>query len=132
MGTRFRLSEHRGHPVVVYFFPAADTPGCTIESKGFRDHLPELGGRDVRVVGVSVDTVEDEKKFAEKYGLNFPLVGDTTKKISESYGVLKNGSRARRVTFLIGANGKVAQVIDSSLPGNHVEGACAIGWTKSG
>lgn len=126
--TTFRLADHRGHRVVVYFYPAADTPGCTIESKGFRDHFEELGGRDVQVVGVSVDTVEDEVKFAKKYGFQFPLVADTDGKIAGAYGVLKPGGKARRVTFLIGPDGRIQQVVDSSVPGNHVSAACSVSW----
>ncbi len=127
-GTKLRLSELKGHPVVVYFYPKADTPGCTMESKGFRDHFDELGSRDVRIIGVSVDTVDDEKKFATKYGFQFPLVADPTGAIAEAYGVRKSGGSARRVTFLIGADGKVVRVIDSMIPGNHVGAACSKDW----
>jgi thioredoxin-dependent peroxiredoxin len=128
-GTKFRLAEQRGHPVVLYFYPKADTPGCTTESKGFRDHFGDLGARDVRVVGVSVDSVDDERKFAEKYGFQFPLVADPDGSISERYGVRGKNGNARRVTFLIGADGRVTKVIDTSLPGAHVSGACALEWT---
>jgi peroxiredoxin Q/BCP len=128
-GTRFRLSEHRGHPVVVYFYPKADTPGCTIESKGFRDRFGELDQRKVVVVGVSVDSVEDEKAFSQKYGFPFPLVADADAAITKSFGVLGRG-HARRVTFLIGPDGKIERVIDSMLPGTHVSGACAMDWGK--
>jgi peroxiredoxin Q/BCP len=128
-GTKFRLSEQLGHPVVLYFFPKADTPGCTIESKGFRDHYAELGNRDVRVAGVSTDTVEEEKAFAQKYGFPFPLIADPTTEISAKYGVLGRG-HARRVTFLIDPQGKVERVIDSMLPGTHVSGACSMDWGK--
>jgi peroxiredoxin Q/BCP len=127
-GTRLRLSELKGHPVVLYFYPKADTTGCTIESKGFRDHFDELGARDVRIVGVSVDSVEDEKKFSEKYGFQFPLVADPDGAIAEKYGVRKSNGLARRVTFLIGADGKVLRVIDSALPTSHVGAACAKDW----
>ncbi len=127
-GTRLRLSELRGHPVVLYFYPKADTPGCTTESKGFRDHFDELGSRDVRIVGVSVDSVSDEVAFAQKYGFQFPLVADPTGTISEAYGVRRPGGAARRVTFLIGPDGRVVKVIDSSAAGTHVGAACAKDW----
>lgn len=127
-GKPFRLAEVRGHPLVIYFYPKADTPGCTMEAKGFRDHLDELGARDVRVIGISVDTVEDERRFAQKYGLTFPLVADPDGAIARQFGVLGNHGVARRITFLVGSDGRVVQVIDSMLPGRHVSGACETGW----
>lgn len=128
LGTKLRLSALKGHPVVLYFYPKAMTSGCTTESKGFRDHFDELGSRNVKIVGVSVDSVADEKKFSEMYGFQFPLVADPTGKIAEAYGVLKPGGSAKRVTFLIGADGKVVKVIDSNVPGNHVGAACKPDW----
>jgi thioredoxin-dependent peroxiredoxin len=130
-GTRLSLRELRGHPVVLYFYPKADTPGCTMESKGFRDHFSELGEREVRVVGVSTDTVEEERAFAAKYGFPFPLVADPDRQIAQRYGVLGGSGHARRVTFLIGPDGRVQRVIDSSLPGTHVKGACELDWAKA-
>ena len=129
-GTRLRLSELRGHPVVLYFYPRAAAPGCTAESKGFRDHYAELSARGVRVIGVSTDTVDEQRAFAQKYGFPFPLVADADRRIAQQYGVLGGGGRARRVTFLIGADGRVEQVIDSSLPGTHVKGACGPAWVS--
>jgi peroxiredoxin Q/BCP len=125
LGGRFRLSEHRGHPVVVYFFPAADTPGCTIETKGFRDAHPEFVKRQVTIVGVSVDDPEDESKFATKCGIPFGLVGDPSKAISTSYGVLGPRGTASRVTFLIGPDGKVVQRVEGVPPVGHVDAAKA-------
>ena len=127
-GSRLRLADLRGHPVVLYFYPKADTPGCTMESKGFRDHFTELGEREVRVVGVSTDTVDEQRAFAQKYGFQFPLVADSDRAIATRYGVLGGSGHARRVTFLIGADGRVRRVIDSSLPGSHVKGACENDW----
>jgi thioredoxin-dependent peroxiredoxin len=123
-GGKFRLSEHRGHPVVVYFFPKADTPGCTIETKAFRDLHPEFEKRHVTVIGVSVDDPEDETKFATKYDVPFGLVADPDKTIATKYGVLGPHGTARRVTFLIGPDGKVLQTVDGS-PLDHVAAAKA-------
>jgi peroxiredoxin Q/BCP len=131
-GSTIKLSALRGQPVVVYFFPKADTPGCTIESKGFRDRFEELGGRNVKVIGVSVDSLEDEKKFAKKYGFPFPIVADPSKEITKKYGVLGTFGAAKRVTFLIGPDGKVEKVVASSLPTAHVSAACEVGWTRGG
>jgi len=125
-GTPFKLSSLRGAPVVLYFYPKADTPGCTIEAKGFRDHYAEYQAKKVHVVGVSTDDCPDQKKFTDKYGLPFPLVADKSKAVATAYGVLNPGGYARRVTFLIDAKGKVVEVVDKSSPDPHLERARAL------
>jgi len=124
-GTPFRLSSLRGAPVVLYFYPKADTPGCTIESKGFRDVYQEYLAHNVHVVGVSVDDCPAQKAFAQKYGLPFPLVADSSKSVAGAYGVLGPHGAARRVTFLIDAKGKVVEVVDTSSPDTHLAKAKA-------
>jgi peroxiredoxin Q/BCP len=109
---RIRLKDYLGKKnVVLYFYPKDDTKGCTIEACTFRDKLQPIGALWTEVVGVSVDTVESHKKFAEKNGLNFPLVSDHDKQISKIYGVLSDdGSKADRVTFIIDKEGKIAKI----------------------
>jgi peroxiredoxin Q/BCP len=109
---RIRLKDYLGKKnVVLYFYPKDDTKGCTIEACTFRDKLQPIGALWTEVVGVSVDTVESHKKFAEKNGLNFTLVSDQDKQISKTYGVLSDdGSKADRVTFIIDKEGKIAKV----------------------
>jgi thioredoxin-dependent peroxiredoxin len=124
-GKTFRLSSLRGAPVVLYFYPAADTPGCTLESKGFQEHLAEFAAEKVRVVGVSTDDCPAQKAFANKYGLRFPLIADSKKEVAASYGVLKPSGTARRVTFLLGGDGKVIEVVDTSSAETHVARARA-------
>jgi peroxiredoxin Q/BCP len=124
-GRPFRLSSLRGSPVVLYFYPKADTPGCTIEAKGFQAHLAEFAGRGVKVIGVSVDDCPAQKAFAEKYGLRFPLIADTKKEISAQYGVLGPRGSARRVSFLIDPHGNVLEVVDTSSADTHVARARA-------
>jgi thioredoxin-dependent peroxiredoxin len=124
-GRPFRLASLRGSPVVLYFYPKADTPGCTIESKGFQEHLGEFASKGVRVVGVSVDDCPAQKAFAGKYGLRFPLVADSKKEVAGRYGVLGPRGSARRVTFLIDRDGKVVEIVDTSSPDAHVEKARA-------
>ncbi|MCI4350613.1 MAG: peroxiredoxin [Thermoplasmata archaeon] len=119
-GKPLKLSSLRGHPVVLYFYPAADTPGCTVESKAFRDHYAELQAKGVHVVGVSTDTVDAQCDFAKKYALPFPLVADHSKAISKNYGVLRDSGRARRVTFFIDPKGKVVDVVDAGAPDPHI------------
>jgi len=107
-----RLRDYLGKKnVVLYFYPKDDTKGCTIEACTFRDKLQPIGALWTEVIGVSVDTVESHKKFAEKNGLNFPLVSDPDKQISKTYGVLsEDGSKAERVTFIIDKEGKIAKI----------------------
>jgi peroxiredoxin Q/BCP len=97
--------------VVLYFYPKDDTRGCTIEACSFRDKLQPIRALWTEIIGVSVDTVESHKKFAEKNGLDFPLISDVDKQISRAYGVLSaDGSYAERMTFIINKRGEIAKV----------------------
>jgi len=122
-GRPFRLSSLRGSPVVLYFYPKADTPGCTIEAKGFREVYPQYRAKGVEVVGVSTDDCPAQQAFRDKYGLPFPLVADSEKAVAKAYGVLSPQGHARRVTFLIDGAGKVVDVVDSSSVDAHLERA---------
>ena len=124
-GKPFHLASLRGSPVVLYFYPKADTPGCTIESKGFQAHLGEFAAKGVRIVGVSVDDCPAQKAFAGKYGLQFPLVADAKKEVAGRYGVLGPRGSARRVSFQIDAAGRVVEIVDTPSPDPHVEKARA-------
>ncbi len=128
-GAPFRLASTRGAPVVLYFYPKSDTPGCTIEAKGFRDVYPEYRAKHVQVVGVSVDECAAQQAFRQKYGLPFPLVADSEKKVAALYGVLGPHGTARRVTFLIDAQGKVQEIIEGA-PDVHLARARAALLTK--
>lgn len=109
-GSRIQLGALRGQPVVLYFYPKDETPGCTVEAQAFRDELPALEKLGARVIGVSLDSLASHKAFAENHELSFPLVADTDGKIAASYGVDTSRGFARRVTFVIGADGKIAKV----------------------
>jgi peroxiredoxin Q/BCP len=124
-GKSLRLSSLRGHPVVLYFFPAADTPGCTVETKAFRDLNPQFEKKGVQILGISTDELPAQTHFAEKCGLPFPLVVDPSKSITESYGVLGKSGRARRVSFFIDGEGRVVETVDSSTVTDHIERARA-------
>jgi thioredoxin-dependent peroxiredoxin len=123
-GASFRLASLRGSPVVLYFYPRADTPGCTIEAKGFEQHLKEFTSAGVKIVGVSVDDCPAQKAFARKYGLTFPLIADAKKDVAGRYGVLGPNGTARRVSFLIDPAGQVVEVVEGS-PDTHVAKARA-------
>jgi peroxiredoxin Q/BCP len=122
------LSEFKGKPVVLYFYPKDDTPGCTIESCDFRDSLSRLENHGVVVLGISRDDVKSHKKFKEKYNLNFPLLADTDENICTLYNVIveKNmyGKKVRgvdRSTFLIDAQGKITHIWRSVKVEGHVD-----------
>jgi peroxiredoxin Q/BCP len=110
--TWLRLKDYLGKKnVVLYFYPKDDTKGCTAEACSFRDKLQTIGTLWTEVVGVSVDTVESHRNFAEKNDLNFPLVSDHDKRISRTYGALsEDSSHAKRMTFIIDKEGKIARI----------------------
>jgi peroxiredoxin Q/BCP len=125
-GETFSLAGYNGRRVVIYFYPRADTPGCTKEACGFRDAVASYKKLDVPVFGVSPDGIDDVKKFAEKFKLNFPLLADADHAVCEKYGVWQEKSMygkkyfgAARTTFVIGADGKVEHVFEKVKPEGH-------------
>lgn len=109
-GGTIRLSDFKGrNNVVIYFYPADDTPGCTRQACDLRDARPELDRTNTVVLGVSTDDRESHETFTRKYSLNFPLLVDTDGAICDAFGVPHEGG-ARRVTFLIDTNGRIARV----------------------
>ncbi len=119
-GQTHKLSDYKGRHVILYFYPKDDTSGCTREACKFRDTLPSLKEAEGQVIGVSPDTVESHKHFAEKYNLPFPLLADPDHKIIRDYGVEK-GDSAKRTTFLIGPDGKLVKVYNQVKPERHAE-----------
>ena len=124
-GSTVRLSSLRGRPVVLFFYPQADTPGCTVETKGFRDLHPDLARSGVQVLGISTDDVEAQRHFSEKCSVPFPLVADPSKRITEAFGVLGRSGRARRVSFFLDPEGRVVETVDTSAAPEHVARARA-------
>jgi len=122
-GTTRTLASYRGRPVVLYFFPKANTTGCTIETRGFAQRYDSFQRAGVEVIGVSVDETGTQTAFAEKCGSRFPLVADATKEIARKYGVLGLLGWAKRVTFLVDPQGRVQEVIEGMLPDRHLRGA---------
>ena len=120
------LADLKGKTVVLYFYPKDDTPGCTAEACSFRDANREMQKRGVIVLGVSADSLESHQKFAEKYGLPFPLLSDTDTSVSQLYGVYgeknmygKKYMGVNRETFLIDKDGVVRKAWHKVNPEEH-------------
>ena len=127
-GTKVRLADLKGRPVVLYFYPRDDTPGCTREACAFRDQQAELKKLGAVVLGVSTDSIESHGKFRDKYELNFPLLADADHAVAEKYGAWreknmygKKSMGIQRSTFLIDADGKVAKVWKAVKVDGHDE-----------
>ncbi len=125
-GKEIDLADYKGKKVVLYFYPKADTPGCTKEACGFRDAIAGYKKLDAAVFGISPDPVEDVTKFAKKFDLNFPLLADADRAITEKYGVWQEKSMygkkymgAVRTTFIIGPDGKIEHVFEKVKPEGH-------------
>jgi peroxiredoxin Q/BCP len=126
-GTTHTLADYAGRPVVLYFYPKDDTPGCTQETCDFRDQLPKFSKNKVAVLGISILDEKSKAKFAAKYEVNFPLLADADHAVAERYGVWQEKSRygrtymgIARTTYLIGADGKVVQRWDNVKVADHV------------
>lgn len=119
-GNTVTLSEFKGKTVVLYFYPKDDTPGCTKEAQSFRDAYDEYKGKDMVVLGVSMDDEASHKAFTEKYGLPFQLLADVDGNITKAYGV-DGGGYAKRVTYIIDSEGKISQVIEKVNTDTHAQ-----------
>jgi peroxiredoxin Q/BCP len=128
-GRTVRLADYAGKPLLLYFYPKADTPGCTKEACAFQEALPQLGHLGLDVIGVSKDPMKPIEKFAGKYNLTFPLASDETTDVTERYGCWAEKSMygkkymgVERSTFLIDKAGKIARVWRKvSVPGHGAD-----------
>jgi peroxiredoxin Q/BCP len=127
-GERVSLSQFRGQPVVLYFYPKDDTPGCTAQACGIRDSYDDFEQRGAVVLGVSPDEESSHVKFKQKYGLPFTLLADPEHEVAEQYGVWgerkymgKTYMGVERSTFLIDEDGRIAKVMRRVKPDTHAE-----------
>ncbi len=127
-GENVTLKDLRGKYVVLYFYPRADTPGCTIEACEFRDSYKKVEKTGAVVLGVSPDTPKALKKFEEKYGLPFTLLGDADKKVCNAYGVIQEKNMygkkvmgVARTTFIIGPDGNFRHIFYKVKPQGHAD-----------
>jgi peroxiredoxin Q/BCP len=125
-GEAVRLKDLRGQRVVLYFYPRDDTPGCTKEACSFRDAFADFKKRDIKVLGVSVDSEASHKKFTAKYKLPFTLLADPDHSIADAYGVYgekkfmgRTYMGVKRMTFLIDEKGKIKKVFEKVKPEAH-------------
>jgi peroxiredoxin Q/BCP len=127
-GEEVALKDFLGKNVVLYFYPKADTPGCTTEACEFRDAFPRFGSANAVILGASPDTPKAQAKFKEKFSLPFTLLADEGHAIADAYGVWKEKSMygkkyfgVERTTFLIGKDGKIAKIFSKVKPAGHAE-----------
>lgn len=127
-GASLALKDLRGRPVVLYFYPKDDTPGCTVEACEFRDAFPRFKGTKAVILGISPDSVASHQKFKQKFDLPFTLLADPDHAIAEKYGVWQKKSMygksymgIARTTFVIDQDGKVAKVFEKVKPKGHAE-----------
>ena len=127
-GKSHRLADYAGQPIVLYFYPKDDTPGCTKEACAFRDQLPRFRTNKAVVLGVSILDEASKGRFAGKYDLNFPLLADADHAVADKYGAWQQRSLygrkfmgVARTTYLIGKDGKVARRWDNVKVDKHVD-----------
>jgi peroxiredoxin Q/BCP len=125
-GKLISLSDLKGKPIVLYFYPKDDTSGCTKEACNFRDEFPKFGKMKTEIIGISADSVESHKKFATKYKLPFNLLSDEKKEMVEKYGVWQEKSMYGRkymgivrITFIIDVSGKIRNIFPKVKVDNH-------------
>jgi thioredoxin-dependent peroxiredoxin len=131
-GEQVKLSDFRGKPVVLYFYPKDDTPGCTKQACGIRDNYGVFADRGAVVLGVSPDDEASHAKFKEKYGLPFTLLSDPGHKVADDYGIWgekkaygKTYMGVERSTFVIDADGSIAEVFRRVRPATHADDVLA-------
>lgn len=122
------LKDYQGKWILLYFYPKDDTPGCTKEACGFRDHLNQLKNHEVVVLGISADSVESHEKFAQKYNLNFPLLSDEKKEIIKAYNAWgkkkfmgKEYEGILRISYLINPKGEIVKKYEKVKPEIHAQ-----------
>ncbi|MBP9119458.1 MAG: peroxiredoxin [Ignavibacterium sp.] len=111
-GNTYSLLDYKGkNPVIIYFYPKANTPGCTKQACGIRDSFSKFKENDIIIFGISVDSKTSIKEFIKDYNLNFPLLSDEKKEVSKAYGVLNTIGLDSRITFIIDKQGKIANIL---------------------
>ena len=126
-GNSINLKDYLGKKVVLWFYPKADTPGCTMEGQGFRDDIKKFEEKGIQIFGVSLDNEKDNKAFAEKFSFTYPLLCDVNKDIALAYHAIKSvdDQHAARISYVIGEDGKILESIESVDTKNHSNDLCS-------
>ena len=126
-GNTVQLKDYRGKKIVLWFYPKADTPGCTMEGQGFRDDFKTFEDKGIQILGVSLDNESDNKAFAEKFSFPYPLLCDVNREIALSYHAVKNkdDQYASRVSYVIDEEGKIIESIENVDTKNHSKDLCS-------
>ena len=126
-GNKINLKDYLGQKIVLWFYPKADTPGCTMEGKGFRDDFQKFEEKGIQIFGVSLDNENDNKAFAEKFSFPYPLLCDVNREVALNYHALnsKEDQYAARISYVIGEDGKILESIENVDTKNHSNDLCS-------
>jgi peroxiredoxin Q/BCP len=126
-GNSINLKDYLGKKLVLWFYPKADTPGCTMEGQGFRDDYKKFEEKGIQVFGVSLDNEKDNKAFADKFLFSYPLLCDVNKDIALAYHAIKStdDKYAARISYVIGEDGKILESIENVDTKNHSNDLCS-------
>ena len=126
-GNKINLKDFLGKKIVLWFYPKADTPGCTMEGQGFRDDFKKFQEKDIQIFGVSLDNENDNKAFAEKFSFPYPLLCDVDREVALSYQAVssKEDQYASRISYVIGEDGKILESIENVDTKNHSNDLCS-------
>ena len=126
-GNKINLKDFLGKKIVLWFYPKADTPGCTMEGQGFRDDFKKFQQKDIQIFGVSLDNENDNKAFAEKFSFPYPLLCDVDREVALSYQAVssKEDQYASRISYVIGEDGKILESIENVDTKNHSNDLCS-------
>ena len=126
-GNKINLKDFLGKKIVLWFYPKADTPGCTMEGQGFRDDFEKFQQKDIQIFGVSLDNENDNKAFAEKFSFPYPLLCDVNREVALSYHAVnsKEDQYAARISYVISEDGKILESIENVDTKNHSNDLCS-------
>ena len=126
-GNKINLKDFLGKKIVLWFYPKADTPGCTMEGQGVRDDFKKFQQKDIQIFGVSLDNENDNKAFAEKFSFPYPLLCDVDREVALSYQAVssKEDQYAARISYVIGEDGKILESIENVDTKNHSNDLCS-------